>query len=105
MGIRSITAIALSGLVFTLLPGLFQTYVPARWGEVPAILFGLGAVSVARHPEGVVTQTAQQLRELVSRVQQRIRGGSSATGGAGGDEALSQASVGFDSFGKVEATP
>jgi branched-chain amino acid transport system permease protein len=103
MGIRSITAIALSGLMFTVLPGVFQTYVPARWGEVPAILFGLGALSVARHPEGVVVQTAHQLRDLVSRAQHRIGGGSSATGAAGGDEAVPQATIGFGSLGKVAA--
>ena len=35
---------------------------------VPAIQFGLGAVAVARHPEGAVLQNARQLRLLVSRV-------------------------------------
>jgi len=73
MGIRSITAAALSGLAFALLPGVFQTYVPnpARWGEVPAILFGLGAVAVARNPEGAVLQNGRQLRLLLSRIGSR----------------------------------
>jgi branched-chain amino acid transport system permease protein len=66
MGIRSITAAALSGLAFALLPGVFQSYVPARWGEIPAVLFGLGAVMVARHPEGVVLHSGAQLRALLS---------------------------------------
>jgi branched-chain amino acid transport system permease protein len=67
MGIRSVTAAALSGLAFALLPGVFQSYVPARWGEVPAVLFGLGAVMVARHPEGAVVHTGQQLRAVLSK--------------------------------------
>lgn len=66
-GVRSITAAALAGLSFALLPGVFQTYVPARWGELPAILFGLGAIGVARHPEGAVLQSARQLRDLIAR--------------------------------------
>ncbi len=68
MGVRSITAAVLAGMAFALMPGVFQTYVPTRFGEVPAILFGLGAVGVARNPEGVVAQNAQQLRALVARL-------------------------------------
>ena len=61
------------GLAFALLPGVFQTYIPARWGEVPAILFGLGAVMVARHPEGVVLHNGRQLRLLLLRVASRTK--------------------------------
>ncbi|HVU62129.1 MAG TPA: ABC transporter permease [Mycobacteriales bacterium] len=68
LGVRSLTAAALAGLTFTLLPGVFSTYVPLRWADVPTILFGLGAISVARHPEGVVAQQARQLRLLVAKV-------------------------------------
>jgi len=64
MGVRSITGAVLGGLSFALLPGVFQIYVPTRWGEIPAVLFGLGAIGVARHPEGVVAQNARQLRHL-----------------------------------------
>src|SRR4051794_14453162 len=56
LGVRSITAAALSGLAFTLLPAVFDTYLPTRLAEVPGVLFGLGAFSGARHPEGVVVQ-------------------------------------------------
>jgi branched-chain amino acid transport system permease protein len=68
LGIRSITAAVVAGLTSTLLPGLFQTYLPTRLGEVPAILFGLGAIAVARHPEGAVVQTGRQLRQLAARL-------------------------------------
>jgi branched-chain amino acid transport system permease protein len=67
-GVRSVTGAALAGLAFALLPGVFATYLPTRLGAVPGILFGLGAISVARHPEGVVAQQARQLRRLVARV-------------------------------------
>jgi branched-chain amino acid transport system permease protein len=66
LGARSIGAAALAGISFSLLPGVFQTYVPSKWGEVPAILFGLGAIGVARHPEGVVLQTSRQVRRFLA---------------------------------------
>jgi branched-chain amino acid transport system permease protein len=74
MGIRSITAAALSGLAFALLPAVFSTWVPARLGEVPELLFGLGAVMVVRNPEGVVLHQGQQLRMLSSKVWSSVRG-------------------------------
>jgi branched-chain amino acid transport system permease protein len=71
LGVRSIVAAALGGLAFALLPGVFQTYIPARWGEVPALLFGLGAIMVARNPQGAVPQCARQLRRLVAYISSR----------------------------------
>jgi branched-chain amino acid transport system permease protein len=72
LGVRSIAGAALAGLAFALLPGVFQTYVPARWGSVPAILFGLGAISVARDPDGIVVHTGRQLRQLVMMIGPRV---------------------------------
>lgn len=66
LGVRSITGAALAGMAFSLMPGVFSTYVPVRWGEVPQVLFGLGALGVARNPEGVVAQNARQLRRLLA---------------------------------------
>lgn len=83
MGVRSITAAALSGLAFALLPGVFQIYVPSRWGEVPAVLFGLGAVSIARHPEGVVARNGRRLRLLVAGALSGARQADAAVTAAG----------------------
>jgi branched-chain amino acid transport system permease protein len=58
-------------MAFSLMPGVFQTYLPARWGEVPTMLFGLGAIAVARHPEGVVAMHGRQIRSSVLRVMPR----------------------------------
>jgi branched-chain amino acid transport system permease protein len=64
MGIRSITAAALAGVAFSLMPGWFgtQSWVPNRFLEVPTLLFGLGAVGVVRNPEGVVLQFGRWVR-------------------------------------------
>jgi branched-chain amino acid transport system permease protein len=71
LGIRSILAALIAGLVFTLLPAVFQNYLPARWLNVPGILFGLGAVMVALNPDGVVVKTGRQLRQAGAWVAQR----------------------------------
>jgi branched-chain amino acid transport system permease protein len=47
---------------------VLQTYVPARWGELPAILFGLGAIGVAKNPEGAVLHTGRQIRHLLAKI-------------------------------------
>lgn len=65
LGVRSIAGAAIGGLLFALLPGVMQTYVPVRWAELPAILFGLGAISVAKDPDGVVVRTGRQLQQLI----------------------------------------
>jgi branched-chain amino acid transport system permease protein len=71
VGLRSITAAILAGISFTLLPGVFQTYLPAGWGNVPTLLFGLGAVLVAVNPDGQVAMNARQVQSLVVRLAER----------------------------------
>jgi branched-chain amino acid transport system permease protein len=73
MGIRSINAAALAGMSFSLIPALFATYVPARWGEIPTMLFGLGAIGVARHPEGVILQNGRDIRRLLAKLVARLQ--------------------------------
>jgi branched-chain amino acid transport system permease protein len=67
MGLRSTTAAIMAGLAFMLLPGVFATYAPARWGSVPSVLFGLGAIAVAINPDGVVVTHARQLQNMLFR--------------------------------------
>jgi branched-chain amino acid transport system permease protein len=71
VGVRSITAAVLAGIGFTLLPGVFQTYLPAAWGNVPTLLFGLGAVLVAVNPDGQVAVNARQFQALIVRLAER----------------------------------
>jgi branched-chain amino acid transport system permease protein len=68
-GIRTSTAALVAGLIFSFVPELFLTYLPASWGEVPPALFGLGAVLVARNPEGTIAIHARQLERLFRRRQ------------------------------------
>ncbi|MFZ0666075.1 MAG: ABC transporter permease [Acidimicrobiales bacterium] len=72
LGIRSIAGAAISGLAFVLLPAVFQAYVPVRWAEVPAILFGLGAISVAKDPDGIVVRLGRSLGRLATTVSSSV---------------------------------
>lgn len=73
VGLRSIAAAVLAGIAFTLLPAVFQTYLPVSWGNVPTLLFGLGAVLVALNPDGQVAVNARQLQALIARLAERRR--------------------------------
>jgi branched-chain amino acid transport system permease protein len=68
VGVRSVTAAALAGLAFAVLPGVFASYVPARLGDVPSILFGLGAVLIAVTPDGVLAANVQVIRRMTARL-------------------------------------
>lgn len=62
IGVRSNIAALVAGLAFTLVPGLFQAYLPAWTAQIPPVLFGLGAIGVAKFPDGTVAQYGQYLR-------------------------------------------
>jgi branched-chain amino acid transport system permease protein len=61
LGSRSVMAALLTGLLYFLIPGVFSTWLPASLGDVPTVLFGLGAVSLASHPEGAFAQNAAMI--------------------------------------------
>jgi branched-chain amino acid transport system permease protein len=67
-GIRSTMAALAAGMMFTVLPGVVLEYLPASWGQVPPVLFGLGAILVAKNPDGWMAQQADQIRWLWRRV-------------------------------------
>lgn len=66
-GIRSSVAALVAGLMTTLLPGVAENYLPAWFAQIPPILFGLGAIGIARNPDGVLADYARQLRNLATR--------------------------------------
>jgi branched-chain amino acid transport system permease protein len=89
-GVRSVAAAVLAGISFTLLPGVFQTYLPVAWGNLPTLLFGLGAVMVAANPDGQVAVNARQLQALAVR----LAGRRSPERGAGPPEPAPTAAAG-----------
>ena len=69
-GVRSNIAALLAGCIFVMSPAFVQSYLQlsSTWAQVPVLLFGLGAIALARNPEGTVHQGAmgfqRQLRRL-----------------------------------------
>jgi branched-chain amino acid transport system permease protein len=69
-GVRSVIGALLAGLAFVVfpqLPAVFNQTPPSWWGEITPILFGLGAIFVAREPRGVVFDTLNRHRERRAR--------------------------------------
>jgi branched-chain amino acid transport system permease protein len=70
-GIRSTVAALTAGLSFTLLPGAVQVYLPRSLAPLPTILFGLGAIILAKYPEGALAMNARQGRAIMLRLRAR----------------------------------
>ena len=69
-GVRSNIAALLAGFFFAMSPAFFQTYLQlsSTWAQVPVLLFGLGAVFIAKNPEGTVHQWAMGSKGLIHRM-------------------------------------
>ncbi|HEY3631105.1 MAG TPA: ABC transporter permease [Jatrophihabitantaceae bacterium] len=107
VGVRSLTAALLAGLSFMLVPALFSTYLTgATWLQVPSVLFGLGAIGLATHPEGVVAMYARQLQDLVfGRILGRFTRGTPAVAAPLADVDVEDVlRPGYDSAGPQVAT-
>jgi branched-chain amino acid transport system permease protein len=94
VGLRSIPGVLIGGLSLTVVPGLFQSYLPISWADVPTILFGLGAVLVALNPEGAVTMHVRQLQALSSAVVRRVRSHPAASADPPPGEAAARVTIG-----------
>ena len=75
VGVRSISAAIIAGVTFTLLPGIFATYLPVTWGNIPNLLFGLGAIAVVRNPDGQLAANMRTTENLALRLIKRMTGG------------------------------
>jgi branched-chain amino acid transport system permease protein len=67
IGVRSSVGALIAGLAFTLFPGLVDTYLSGEWGNLPPLLFGLGAIGVAVNPGGSLEMTRQAIDRLGRR--------------------------------------
>ena len=67
IGVRSNAAALIAGLTFVFPGALAQTYLSSfTWiPNVLPVLFGLGAISAAKYPDGVLAENSRRLRRLV----------------------------------------
>lgn len=64
IGVRSVVAALVAAFAFVMLPALSQAYLPTWTANVLPVLFGLGAISVAKYPDGVLAEQGRRLRQL-----------------------------------------
>jgi branched-chain amino acid transport system permease protein len=69
-GVRSNIAALLAGCIFVMSPAFVQTYLQlsSTWAQVPVLLFGVGAIALAKNPEGTVHQGAMGFQRLLHKV-------------------------------------
>jgi branched-chain amino acid transport system permease protein len=83
IGVRSNAAALVAGLSFTMLPAVALAYLPSWTGQLPSILFGLGAIGVAKFPDGSLEQSGEMFRrKLLGFADRRSRPSAGAPGSA-----------------------
>ncbi len=65
MGVRSSAAALIAGMSLTVLPGLLLVYLPPWFGLLPLLFFGLGAIGLARNPDGLLAMGARQTQQVL----------------------------------------
>ena len=74
IGVRSNAAALIAGVSFVMLPALAQAYLPTWTGNVLPVLFGLGAISVAKFPDGVLAEQRRRHARLLLRISPPVAG-------------------------------
>jgi branched-chain amino acid transport system permease protein len=87
VGIRSNAAALVAGILFALMPAIVLAYLPSWTAQIPTLLFGLGAIGVAKFPNGTLAQNGEIFRQWLLRFAQRRDG---AGGGSPGLPTSSQ---------------
>jgi branched-chain amino acid transport system permease protein len=72
VGIRSNAAAAVAGLSFAIIPAVFVNFLPVSLAQVPILMFGLGAILVARNPDGALAMQGRQLKWVFAKLGNRV---------------------------------
>jgi branched-chain amino acid transport system permease protein len=62
VGVRGYRGALVAGLMFAIFPALFQYVHVSGIGQLPTVLFGLGAIGLAREPRGFLYEMEMRLR-------------------------------------------
>jgi branched-chain amino acid transport system permease protein len=77
IGVRSNAAALIAGITFVFPAALAQYYL-STWTWIPTalpVLFGLGAISAAKYPDGALAENSRKLRSLLLRLTSTRPGG------------------------------
>jgi branched-chain amino acid transport system permease protein len=106
IGVRSNVAALVAGLTFTMLPALALAYLPSWTGQIPAILFGAGAIGVAKFPDGSLAQSGEMFRaRLLGLANRRSSGGGGSSGLATAGGASIERPTALSTLPAVEEVP
>jgi branched-chain amino acid transport system permease protein len=72
-GVRSVLGALIAGLLFAIVPELVAEHLTASWTDLPPLLFGLGAIGLARQPRGVLHDLGNAVRRQRDRAGRRTR--------------------------------
>jgi ABC-type branched-subunit amino acid transport system permease subunit len=72
MGIESIGGALVAGLGIWLAPTLISAYLTPTWANALPVLFGVGAISIAKRGVGMVPHFRHLLRSLAARIEKRV---------------------------------
>jgi branched-chain amino acid transport system permease protein len=67
-GVRSVVGALIAGVLFAVAPQLVAEHLPASWTDVPTMLFGLGAIGLAREPRGILFTLVNAIRRQRARL-------------------------------------
>jgi len=73
-GASSMGGAAMAGLSLAVMPPLFGLFLPAEFGDLPALLFGLMAIMLAAQPSGINVQTRAHMRGLAIAIERAFAG-------------------------------
>jgi branched-chain amino acid transport system permease protein len=71
VGVRSNAAALIAGVTFALFPAIVLAYLPSWTAQIPTLLFGLGAIGVAKFPNGTLAQNGELFRRWLLRRSRR----------------------------------
>jgi branched-chain amino acid transport system permease protein len=72
VGVRGFTGALVAGLLFSIAPAAFQFVHIRGFGNLPTVLFGLGAVGIARDPRGFISQAGSALQRVLVRPEAEV---------------------------------
>jgi branched-chain amino acid transport system permease protein len=67
VGVRGFRGALVAGIMFTLFPALFSYVDVSGIGQLPTVLFGLGAIGLAREPRGFIYELESRIRRKRAR--------------------------------------
>jgi branched-chain amino acid transport system permease protein len=72
IGVRSNFAALVAGLSFVMFPQLLEEWLSPKWIQLTPILFGIGAIQLAKHPNGVFVEQMHENGRKVTALMRRL---------------------------------